>query len=191
MVGSHIELRSLTLEELTGVVNIYPWYGGARVELCDRMKQAGALSDSLLSQTALYVGSRRILYDMVHGTLRALAHDDDARMRKPEEPAAPARKAAERQIFVVGGDYFSQNQYNGVKHSDDNIFSSFAIQAHSEGYREPDNASAEEFCTETLAQIYLEQGYLAEAKNIYSKLSLRYPEKSAYFAALIDEINKK
>jgi len=191
MVGSHIDLKSLTLEELTGVVNIYPWYGGARMELCSRMKKAGALSDTLLSQTAMYVGSRRILYDMVHGTMRALAHDADA-VRKPrEEVEAPARKAPERQIFVVGGDYFSQNQYNGVKRSDDNIFSSFAIQAHSEGYREPDSGSNEEFCTETLAQIYLEQGYLAEAKNIYSKLSLRYPEKSAYFAALIDEINKK
>ena len=54
---------------------------------------------------------------------------------------------------------------------------------------EPD--SEEPFCTETLAGIYLEQGYTREAIDIYSQLCLRYPEKSVYFAALIDEINKK
>ena len=47
------------------------------------------------------------------------------------------------------------------------------------------------FYTETLAGIYLEQGYSQEAIDIYSQLILRYPEKSVYFAALIDEINKK
>ena len=47
--------------------------------------------------------------------------------------------------------------------------------------------------TETLAQIYLEQGYPEQAKSIYSKLLLANPEKNAYFAALIrkiDELNK-
>jgi hypothetical protein len=48
-----------------------------------------------------------------------------------------------------------------------------------------------DFCTETLAKIYLEQDYTEQAIDIYSKLSLRYPEKSVYFAALIDEIKQK
>ena len=44
------------------------------------------------------------------------------------------------------------------------------------------------FCTETLAQIYSQQGYFVEAKKIYSRLILRYPEKSAYFASLIEKL---
>ena len=44
--------------------------------------------------------------------------------------------------------------------------------------------------TETLAQIYAEQGYYEQAKNIYSKLILAYPEKSAYFASLIQKIEE-
>ena len=190
MVSNSIDIRSLTLEELSGVVNIYPWYGGARVELCNRMRQMGALSSEMLRSTALYVGSRRILYDMVHGTLKALAHDANVPRRTEDGGVAKAPAQEGRRIFVAGGDYFSQAQYTGVRKSDDNIFSSFATKARSEGYVEPEGESSDEFCTETLAQIYLEQGYLAEAKKIYSKLSLRYPEKSAYFAALIDEINR-
>ncbi len=45
------------------------------------------------------------------------------------------------------------------------------------------------FYTETLAQIYAEQGYYDRAKSIYSKLILAYPEKSAYFATLIQKMN--
>ena len=71
------------------------------------------------------------------------------------------------------------------------MFARFAVSSRPEGSHEGGELPDEEqFYTETLAGIYVEQGYLAEAKKIYSKLSLRYPEKSIYFANLIDEINK-
>lgn len=49
----------------------------------------------------------------------------------------------------------------------------------------------EDFYTETYAYICLKQGNAAKAIKIYEKLSLKFPEKSSYFAGLIEKIKKE
>ena len=189
-----IDIHSITLEELSGVVSLYPWYSGARMELCRRMADAGALSESLVAGTALHLCERKTVTALLRAGRTVDCSDKDARRLVetfiPEpEPQAPAPR-----YVVVGGDFFSQDQYENVRKEGDGVFSRFAAKAREEGYTEApaaETAEQQPLCTETLAGIYLEQGYPQEAIDIYSRLSLRYPEKSVYFAALIDEINKK
>jgi hypothetical protein len=45
--------------------------------------------------------------------------------------------------------------------------------------------------TDTLARIYIKQGYYAKAIFSYEKLLLKFPEKSAYFAAQIEAIKNR
>jgi len=118
-------------------------------------------------------------------------------------------------IILAGADYFSREEYESV--SDDSLKNlgkiAYFNDSADEGAKDyaaavdgtvdetgriaitknttgsPSEASSnDDLVTETLALIYVEQGYNQEAAEIYRKLSLQSPEKSAYFASLIDNL---
>ncbi len=56
--------------------------------------------------------------------------------------------------------------------------------------KEEDDHINDEFITETLSRIYLKQGHYQKAIDSFKWLSLKFPEKSVYFAQQIEEIKK-
>ncbi len=196
MEESKMSLESLSMDELSGVINIYPWFGAARRELCERMVAMGGADWGMeqYADSALYVVSREIISDIFRNSFKVDYSDKDAKdlVKSYVEPhVAPEAGEAKRSVRVVGGDFFSQADYDSVRKDEDNAFSNrrfaFGEPGRSDGWMDSELG----FCTETLAGIYAEQGYYAEAKKIYSRLMLRYPEKSAYFASLIGKIRQE
>jgi len=55
---------------------------------------------------------------------------------------------------------------------------------------EKSTAENDDIITETLARIYFQQKNYVKALEAYKKLSLKYPEKSIYFATQIEEIER-
>jgi hypothetical protein len=196
----YIDIKKLTLEELLGIVSLYPWFGGARKELCTRMAAMGddAIGDEQFVAAAMYLPSRKKVSDIVRRASDRTLTDGDVETivksyvvdNKPVEEENPAPVQRKR-VFAGAGDYFSQEEYDNARHEEDNVFSRYAAKARKERPSQAVHSEpAFEFFTETLAQIYVEQGYYEHAKEIYSKLILAYPEKNAYFAALIQKLDE-
>ena len=227
-------LTALSMDDLTGVITMYPWFGAARRELCERMSKVGGSEwgKEQYADAAMYIASRTIVSDIVRATRKEDYSDKDveALLKEYISPAPSAAEPVEaadvsgtgqapesvypgrarsvagrdlspsreespstyrRTVKVVGGDFFSSDQYEQVQQAEDNYFSRFKVTKSDENedrsWEDPELG----FCTETLAWIYADQGYFAEAKKIYSRLMLRYPEKSAYFASLIEKMDKE
>ena len=163
--------------------------GGPPVPLVRLGPEGAVLPD------ALYIGDRRQVAALLRAGNKARYADKDVeRILRSYIAPAPAAEAAGkpgREVHVVGGDYFSQAQYKGVGRADDNIFTRFAVKIKSDGAKDDKTGSdiADRYATETLAEIFAEQGCVEEARRIYSRLILENPEKSAYFAALIDKLS--
>ena len=54
-----------------------------------------------------------------------------------------------------------------------------------------DSIETKEILTETMAEVLLKQGDKARAADIFRKLSLAHPDKSAYFATRIEQLNNR
>jgi len=67
-----------------------------------------------------------------------------------------------------------------------------ALTAQNEHFelKEEEETENDEFITETLSRIYLKQGHYQKAIDSFKRLSLKFPEKSVYFAQQIEEIKK-
>ena len=191
-----IDLKKLSVEELAGVVNLYPWFGNARKELCSRLMAMGddETAMSALADASFYVSSRKSLVKLYRERRHADCADRDMDNILKSYISGQQEKTRQeengRPVVVVGGDYFSQAQYDGIRSSGDEVFAELARKASSDPgkIRHDTDMDAPEFYTETLAQIYAEQGYPEQARKIYDKLILAYPEKNAYFAALIEKL---
>ena len=194
----YIDIRKLSLDELFGVVNLYPWFGGARKDLCERMSRMGGdgWGESQYADAAMYIPARGKLSDIMRSARKSDWTDSDAgkllkKYISEKDVQIQEEKPKEgRKVYAGVGDYFSQEDYDQVRRSDDNVFSRYAAKAREDKTAGNGDSLVEfDLYTETLAQIYAEQGYYEQAKAIYSKLILAYPEKNAYFAALIQKIN--
>ena len=192
----YIDIRKLTLDELVGVVSLYPWFGGARKELCKRMRNMGEGWDvAQYADAAMYVSAREKISDVMRSGAKGDWSDVDVeKLIKSylSEKQQVQENTESRKVYAGVGDYFSQEDYDNVRTSEDNVFSRYAAKARKEKPEQSSTDVVEDigFYTETLAQIYAEQGYYSQAKKIYSKLILAYPEKSAYFATLIQKIDE-
>lgn len=154
-------MKELSVESLKNIVTQYPWYFDAKVILAGKTAvKTGVIADPVLR---------------LHFTGRPYP---EILLTKPTAndffPPSPTEKIIES---------FLSKEIARIKPLGDESVSNEDISLSSV-------AENDELYTEELAEIYLRQGLKSKSLDIYAKLSLLNPEKSVYFAELIDRIKK-
>lgn len=183
-----MKLEDLTVAQLEQLLDDYPWFSIARREL---MLRRASDSEELLLEELRRAG---IWYRDKRRLLLQFRENETVRRRK----SAGAKPAVARRSSA---DYFSSDELDNIRQEgktlEERLRSSLRRNPSELPERTPMTAAALDesqkdagICTEAMAKIYIRQGLHQRAIDIYEKLILLYPEKSAYFASLIEKVKK-
>ena len=180
-----VDLKTLSSQELQQLLEDHPWFTVARREVIARRGDDEAALRRAVGRDAVFFLSRDQVIRLLTGNVR------EQEKPAPQEPEKPARP----QYYVVGGDYFGQADFERLEQEGFSVTTPvFGARA---GSVDVPPAKVEEvdadrtLVSETLAEIYAQQELYPRAIEIYKKLILLYPEKSAYFASLIEKVKNK
>jgi len=141
--------------------------------------------DNYLENGAIFVADRRKLYFFVN-------------KEEPQVETAPEQKTdpLEREYMNTGFYKLSNSPQQDESLID--LIKSIRKKQGQKMIEDADKQSEEtvekkdknSFVSETLAKIYAQQGLYKKAIQSYENLSLKYPEKSTYFAGQIENLKK-
>jgi tetratricopeptide (TPR) repeat protein len=184
LLGNQHLLNQETLNDLKELTKEYPWFQlGWLLYLKNLKETESADFETELKKGAVHVTDRKLLYNFIHAEV--------TRKNQKSELVDAIEEA---------------NIKEGAKGKDNSLIDKFLSTAPGKIERqtgdEPgvegavvnvakkSDAESDDMITETLAVIYEQQKNYEKAINAYEKLSLKYPEKSIYFASRIKEIEK-
>ncbi len=129
--------------------------------------------ETYLQRASFYITDRRKLYLFLH------IEDKEAKRELIQ---------ISKEYTTSSGSYLEPNKLQ--KESLGSLAKSLRSKKRNdtEVENKPYTHTKNDFVTETLAKIFIKQSMYKEAIASYKKLSLKYPEKNAYFASRIKEI---
>lgn len=197
-------LNADTVSDLTEIVNRFPYCQSAHLLLSMNLfKEENVLYNASLTTTAVYAGNRRVLknkIDLLTGkNTRSFNEDIAGEGKTATSRLKTSTDEAPVQLPPSKGKVRKESKTEKTKQEllDEFIKKQPSISRVKERFFSAEEASRksivdqENIVSETLARIYFDQHYFEKAINIYERLSLKYPEKSIYFAALIEKAKKE
>lgn len=203
------DIPSLDLTELDTALKQYPWFSYLRQVLMERLYKVDKEAFmQKLAEVAVFLSSRKTLYDRINAPVGDIQEEGVVEVQAVDV-AEEYEQVHKPKVVVVGGDFFTKEDLKTINPEED-----MELKLRNSPFYRPAESVEEEkdtaegakgksslytaegkvnfddlaFCTETLGHIYAQQGFYDKAIEVFSKLILLYPQKSAYFAALVNDL---
>ena len=189
-----VDIQTLSSADLEQTLENYPWFTAARAEYV--LRQGGTTMDR---EPIMAYARRFAVFFLSRGEFRNILEKRIA--GEPESPAvqvneeSPTKPKKNDSYYVVGGDYFTKEDFQELERNglavESPVLNTAALESDEPSPAPkvvPDQAVLDEILTETLAEVFADQMFYQRAIDIYKKLILLYPEKSVYFASLIEKL---
>jgi tetratricopeptide (TPR) repeat protein len=180
-------LNHSSTEELQSLTEKYPFFQAAWMLYLKHLKNAGdPRFETVLKKAAPMLPDRKQLYFFLQSKIEDLYPNynlDYATLNLAERQGQTVSVQGKNLI-----DRFLTSQ-PGLSKPDKPLLEKYTGESH-EHIVARSLSEDDELITETLAMIYFNQKKYDKAVEAFRKLSLKYPEKSIYFASRIEEIDK-
>jgi len=173
-----------TLEQLRVVTNESPWFQAGWILYLKNLKIISSPQfEEVLKKVAVMIPDRKQLYKFLNEEIHFNTSTID------QEPTMAYQLEDNVSAEVQGNSlidrFLSSGSGNLIRSNNRNKSSESIVN---NGILEKSLSENDELITETLANIYSSQKNYEKAIDAFGKLSLKYPEKSIYFASRIKEI---
>jgi len=187
LLANPVLLNIETVEDLKTLVEEHPSFQMAWLLYLKNLKQIKSPDfDTVLKKVAVRVSDRKLLYKFLntnfhkkHNNLGLGSVDSPVYKLESENESLAGDSLIDKFLSVKPG-AIRQNLEENKNLSN----------SHVKEVEENSTIENSGIVTETLATIYFQQKKYEKAQETYEKLSLKYPEKSVYFATRIQEIEK-
>ena len=184
LLENNLLLNDNTLDEIKQITEQYPFFHAAWMLLLKNLQKTGdAGLENSIRKIAIRIPDRKILYNYLF-----LSRKNESGEYCLEQPELLSNRSCEedeeREEDQLINRFLSGNT-GPLK-----IDAEYKPEVDQNEVISKSLLESDELITETLANIYCQQKKYDKALDAFKKLSLKYPEKSIYFAARIEEIEK-
>jgi len=176
-------LNQETVGELKLLTTKYPWFQLGWMQYLKNLKEIESPDyQEELKKVAVLVNDRKLLYNFLNIEIQRKSQKTE--LEKSVQDSNQDEKGSGNPLI----DKFLSSKPDKIIRNNNNQGSS--ENENRVDIAEKSDTENDDIITETLAAIYMQQKNYEKAINAYEKLSLKYPEKSIYFASQIKEIEK-
>jgi tetratricopeptide (TPR) repeat protein len=187
LISETNKLTTETAKDLEGVVKKFPFFQLAWLLYLKNLKVIDSPEfETVLKRTAVRVSNRKLMYRFLNDEIITAPPDNDLQNQESSENKSEQEEEKHSSNLLI--DKFLQGDYGVIRQNPDETKDKPNDQLKE--VAEKSVEENEEIITETLANIYFQQKNYEKALDAFEKLSLKYPEKSVYFASRIKEIEE-